>query len=345
MVVKLAIDPEALLDYADLSPRAMKNQHKRLIMLWEKHGVLVDPGRGADSITSKFDDEKLRKVRTIWTDAWKAKGRCRRLKPQLDERLVWDSISSPSDLAAHENLIDLAIVSELLGTAYLDIADNDDTYGTYCGAVEALLSLYPEESDAFSKLAKIENDKIIHANQNVKAVWNSRFQWLAQKSMEIVMIDRYALSESNVEGLFEILKLVNQDNPNAEVVIYASNPTTLRDSSIREHQVEDFVRNHMEEIGNRLSVVKFILVTDYRMTRERYIRFGECAFSVGHGLAEVFRAQHAIRDMPCVLDTKTTGFLKAMRREIDRLLMQNCWLLSFAGTSLIESNKSFNAVD
>ena len=75
MVVRFAIEPDALIDGSYSSSRDMKDVHKRLIRLWEQYGILVDPGEGPNSITSKFDNQALRNVRRMWQEAWKTKSR------------------------------------------------------------------------------------------------------------------------------------------------------------------------------------------------------------------------------------------------------------------------------
>ena len=62
------------------------------------------------------------------------------------------------------------------------------------------------------------------------------------------------------------------------------------------------------------------LMVDQEMTRDRYIRFDECAFSIGHGVSEAFKDERLAEDMPCLLDAQPRGVVRTMRNEVQRLM-------------------------
>ena len=326
MVVKFAIEPDALIDGSYDSPRDMIGQHKRLIRLWEQYGILVDPSEGPDSITSKFDNEELRKVRTVWQEAWKAKRLCRRVRPEKGHHVRWKTLNSPSDVAAYEQLIEVALVEAVRGIAYLGIPEEDsegqgdNLYSTYCGSVEAALFRYPEQSHTFASIMELSQRTVMPAQQSRSYIWSTWFENLAQKSREVVIIDRYGFSRRNFNGMCWTLQFLTEGMTDGVVAIYASNPSTLDGLTVSEPDIVNRIRTVLARNPRNLKSVMLFLMVDQEMTRDRYIRFDECAFSIGHGVSEAFKDERLAEDMPCLLDAQPRGVVRTMRNEVQRLM-------------------------
>ena len=331
MVVRFAIEPDAMVESSGDGSQAMKAQHKRLIALWEQYGTLVDVGRGRNSVISILESDALRPVRTLWREAWKAKSRCRRVKPNSNKGVQWADINQASDLAACECDIDLALVETTRGVAYLGIAEEDDVYGCHCGKVEAVLFRYPEQSEAFASLIRLSQKTIIPVGSRSDDIWSKWFQSIARKTTEVVIIDRYAFAPRNFRGLCRIFGLLRSDTSKCQVTIFASDPSTLRGNRVSDSEIEDGIREYLSGASKTLAAITVVVVPDYHMTRDRYVSFDECAFTIGHGLLEIFSRERLSGDATCVLDTSPSGIVRAMQGESRRLRDRSCRELRFEG--------------
>ena len=329
MVVKFAIEPDAMAESSGDPSRTMIAQHKRLIALWERYGTLVDPGKGRNSVISIIESDALWPVRTLWREAWKARSRCRRVKPISQRGIEWVDISQESDLAACKGDIDLALVETTRGVAYLGIPEQDDVYGTFCGEVEAALFRYPEQSETFAAMIQLSQNTIIPGGSHVDDIWKQWFQSIARKVTDVVLMDRYALARRNFVGLCRILGLLASDTSKCRVTIFAADPSTFSVDHVNDSEFEDRTREHLSAGSNTLAGVTICFVPDYYMTRDRYVRFDDCAFTIGHGLLEMFSKERLSQDATCVLDTSPDGIIRAMRRETRRLQTRTRRVLRF----------------
>ena len=343
MVVRFAIEPDALIDVSYSSPRDMIGHHKRLIKLWEQYGLLVDPGEGPDSITSIFGSQVFRTVRTMWQEAWKTKHRCRRVRPAKDNHIRWQDLNSPSDVAAYEHMIDLALVEAVRGIAYLGIPEEDqddqerDVFSTYCGAVEAALFKYPEQSHAFAYIVELSRRTVMPAGQSRSEMWSAWFGKLAPKSKEVAIIDRYGFSRWDFNGICWTLDSLAEGMSGGVVTIYASNPLTLAPPGVPEPELLSRISTVLTRKPRNLKSVTIFLVANQEMTKDRYIRFDECAFSIGHGVSEAFRYECLLQDMPCMLDPQPRGLIRTMSNEVQRLVGQSHRKLRFENGSCISA--------
>ena len=326
MVIRFAIEPEALIEHTYISQRDLRAQHKRLIGLWEQYGVLIDPVEGPDSITSKFDNQAFRKVRELWREAWKMKQRCRRVRPKENHHIRWDDVNSVPELAAYEHLVELALVETARGTVCLGIPEEvdddskEDVYSTYCGGVEAALFKYPEHSVAFSNISDLSKKTVIPANRDRSKVWAEWFNNLARRSSEVVIIDRYGASMQGFKGICWTLRSLARCMAGGDVSLFCSNPSTLSGTAVPVTEIVKRVTSALAVNPSKLASVTLFLIADYEMTKDRYVSFDEFAFSIGHGLSEVFRTEYVDRATPCILDTQPRGVIKIVRNEAQRLV-------------------------
>ena len=343
MVVRFAIEPDALVDVSYSSPRDMTGHHKRLIKLWEEYGLLVDPGEGPDSITSRFGSQTIQAVRTLWKEAWKTKSRCRRVRPAKDSHIRWQDLNSPADVAVYEHILELVLVDTVRGIAYLGIPEEDhddhgsDVVSTRCGEVEAALFRYPEQSDAFGYMVELSRKTVIRAGQGRSAIWSGWFEKLAGRSKEAAIVDRYGFSRRGFNGICWTLRFLTECMAGGVITIYASSPSSLTGSGVPEQELINRVRAVLIRKPSSLKSVTIFQVVDQEMTRDRYVRFDECAFSVWHGVSEVLRAEYLDQDMPCLLDPQPKGLVRTVRKEVQRLVGQSHRKLRFENGSLIAS--------
>ena len=279
MVVRFAIEPDALIDGSYSSPRDMKDVHKRLIRLWEQYGILVDPGKGPNSITSKFDNQALRNVRRMWQEAWKTKSRCRRFRPDEYNHVKWELTNSPSELGAYGDLIDLALVESVRGVLYLGIPEedegeqSDDIYSVFCEKVEAALLRYSEHSHSLTSIIDLSHRTVIPARQCRTKVWATWFKGLAQRSKEVAIIDRYGFSRRGVHGIYWTLQSLGDAMSDGVVSIYSSAPSSLGTSGVLESDIVNHIGSLLTRKPSNLKSVTVFMFDDQEMTKDRYIKF------------------------------------------------------------------------
>ena len=329
MLVRFAIEPAAMVQPSGQSPRDMRVAHKRLIRLWEDFGVLIDPGKGPDSISSKFEETAALPVSQIWRDAWKARERCRRPRTQGNGHVDWNQVNSSDELADCQDRIHLALVETDRGTACLGIPDDGTTYNSYCGEVEAALFPYAEQSNAFSQLLERSGTKVIAGGTKIEQVWVEWFQPFSRQAQQIMMFDRYLLAHRNVEGMCQIVRFLSAECSVCSIDIYASNPDTWPGQHLSTNDFITRIENELNGASSSLGTLKVFLVRNDIMTRDRYVGFDECAFHVGHGLPEIFGEPELVSDQPCTLDATTNGFMKTMMREAKRIKSEYNVILTF----------------
>lgn len=329
MLIRFAIEPAAIVQSGHVSPRETQVLHKRLIKLWEQFGLLIDPGKGQGSISSKFDDPTLRPVSRIWRDAWKARQRCRRIHHSDPDLVDWNTMDSSADLAACQDVIRVAFVETVRGIAYLGIPDAGATYKMDCGEVEAVLFPYADQSTAFSEMLGRSETKVIVSGTPVVQIWQEWFGPLAQHAERIIFLDRYLFAHKNVAGLTNILSFLSGDAPGCAIDVYASNPDTLQGQHLSRSEFIAQLESHLNSVCSPLGNVNVYLVRDDVMTRDRYVSFDECAFHSGHGLPEIFADSVLVGDQPCSLDATSNGFMKTILGETARIGAEYNVILTF----------------
>lgn len=323
MVIKFAIEPEALQEKLGTSTRDLISFHRTMIQLWESYGILVDPGQGPNSLVDKFGAESLRPVRELWIEAWKAKERCRRIESQGSEIIDWSTIESIGELAACQDRIGVALVDKVRGIGYLGIPDDDATYGAHCGGVEAVLFPFLRESEKFAELIGRTGRQVVASGSDVVTVWEKWFKPFAVITDGITIIDRYLTSAKNLKGLFNILRLLTADEVRCDLDSYLSDPIYLAHSDLTVVELEDLIRDELNVMDCSLRTVSFYLVADHAMTRDRYACFDRAAFHAGHGLPEIFSEPRLSVDQPCTLDLNPRGINKIVQQETRRIKNRN----------------------
>lgn len=329
MLIRFAIEPASLIPQGGRASREAQALHKQFIRLWEQFGLLVDPGTGPQSICSKFDDVSLGPLGRIWRDAWKASRRCRRSRGAEGQAIDWNNVNAQDDLAGYANVIRVAFVETVRGTANLGISDNGMSYKVDCGQVEGVLFPYADESTVFAEMIERLNQKIIPAGTGIEDIWHRWFRPFAQVSQQMSLLDRYLFANRNAAGFRQLLDWLSSDAPNCNINVYASNPDTVSGTSLSRTEFVEQTINRLNSNRNRLGAFTVRLVRDDAMTRERYISFDECTFHVGHGLPEIFGGLILQDDHPCTLDATPTGFNKTVIDEIKRITGEYNVVLTF----------------
>ena len=319
MVIKFAIEPAALSEKLGTSTRDLIAFHKSLIQTWESYGVLVDPGKGPDSIAIEFASESLKPVRQLWTEAWKARERCKRIDSKASEIIAWSTIENCGALATYQDRIEVALVDKVRGVGYLGIPNDDATYCVHCDGVEAVLFPFLRESEKFTELISRTEKQVVPSGYDVSTVWDEWFQPFAMTADRITIIDRYLSAGKNLKGLFQILRLLTSNQVRCHFDLFLSDPASLKHGDLTVATLEELIGNELNSIGCTLHTISLFVVSDYAMTRDRYACFGPASFHAGHGLPEMFSEQVLTMSHPCSLDLTPNGINRIVQQETRRI--------------------------
>lgn len=256
MLVNFGIDPEAIDDSTNgYHIKALKNK-------WHRFGVLAHPSYedGSLSILSRrFPKLNRQELQTLWVDAWQ------------------EILNDPLRFLRCKSDFSVALVSEKRAKDR-QIPNGDSIYldGGALGDVEWIRFTELNASKEFERTEAISRSPILRGQQS-EGIWQVRFRPLAKFSGEIVIIDRNA----GTQGVTNLLNFIDNDTTNCAVTIY---------SSFENSELDDY-RTRSPNFNN-IEAVTIYLPLNYQFGREgrdRFIRFDERAFSLGHGITEVFR--------------------------------------------------------
>ncbi len=256
MLVNFGVDPDAIDDSTNgYHVRALRSK-------WQQFGILVHPSHddGSLSLISRKFPSLRQEVQTLWADAWQ------------------EIRNDPVRYLRCRGDFSLALVSEARARSRR-IPNGDSIYldSDSLGAVEWIRLTEVNASREFERAETLSRSPISRM-ETVERLWQQRFQSLAKFSHEIVIIDRNA----PMQGFTNLLEFIDRDAANCEVTIYSS----LENSELAEFQTRSLA---FENIG-ALTVYLPYNHQFGREGRDRFIRFDKRAFSLGHGITEVFRS-------------------------------------------------------
>ena len=257
MLVNFYIDPDAIDD-------ATNAYHiKALRTKWQNLGVLSHPSHddgGFRNIRRKFP-ELNQSIQRIWARVWR------------------EIENDPSRYLRCRGNFSLALVSETRAQNR-QIPNGNSEYlyprGKRLGSVELVRLTEVNASKEFERAETISTSPI-RRRESVERLWQERFQSLAKFSREIVIIDRNAATQ----GLASLLRFIDGAATNCEVTIYSS----LENSELKEYPTGalDF---------ENIDTLTIYLPYNHQFGREgrdRFVRFDERAFSLGHGITEILQ--------------------------------------------------------
>ena len=255
MLVNFYIDPDAVDNDIDAY------HIRELRTKWQNLGVLSHPSQ---------DDGGFRDIRR----------RFRQLNQ--NKQRIWDRLwreieNDPSRYLKCRGDFSVALVSETRAeNRQIHSGNSVYFHSGSLGNVEWVRLTQVSASKEFER-AEIIARSPIRRSEPVERIWQERFQTLAKFSREIVIIDRNAAKQ----GLTALLKFIDQDATNCAVTIYSS----FENSELNEYRTRTLNLEHI----NTLTIHLPYNYQFGREGRDRFIRFDGRAFSLGHGITELFQ--------------------------------------------------------
>ena len=255
MLVNFYIDPDAVDNNTNrYHIDALRNK-------WQQFGVLTHPSQedgGFRDIRRKFP-ELNQSIQRIWA-------------------LVWREIENdPTRYLKCRGDFRLALVSEARAQSRR-ISNGDSIYldSDSLGIVEWIRLREVNASKEFER-AETTSRSPMRRGESVERLWQERFQSLAEFSREVVIIDRNAA----MQGFANLIEFIDRDAADCVVTIYSS----LENSELCEFRTSALAFENIRTLTIYLPYNHQF----GREGRDRFIRFDERAFSLGHGITEIFQ--------------------------------------------------------
>ncbi len=269
MLTRFSVDPDALLS-------ASEGEHKRLIRLWSRYGVLCHNATSfSESELFKVLDELPQAARKLW----KSTARKAWLKPAPAEWKGWLGLEDrPGEASALNGNVDLAGLEE----TRLELL-KDDLEQT-CPDVEISLIKNLDNSVGFGRSRELA-EKFIR-DVSVEDIWTQRFDLMANLTHFVTIVDSYALDPDNVAGLRQfLLRLDAAHETRTRVTVYAAygrGGQTCEDASSRVCSIgKELCRGGVGDID--LLLLSF---SDFnkKVLRDRFVVFDRIVVELGHGV-------------------------------------------------------------
>ena len=282
MLVKFALE----LDAIDGNVRA--DDLNILMKTWGNFGILVHP-TPKDGAKIKNVSENLEQIdaKKCWTTMWTTvvKGNpSLRLQPLNEVSFDWEKIQSADDLAQHSGKFEVALLEETRAEVLGIGVDKTKKFDEIEGVRFANHSLWP---------ARFERDPFyIKEGSDRKDIWEKNFYRLAEFSQEIVIVDRYAVQEPGIQGVFWLLERLTEIAKSSKIQVNAG---------LKSQQGQDRGRYEIEDEFKRKFHDKRIITTEVRLfddlnpmskiAHDRHIRFDNYVIGIGRGPAAIFSSE------------------------------------------------------
>ena len=307
MLVKFALELEAI------GKSTRKEKLQTFLESWIKSGILVHPNL-KDEVTknkiseiSRVLDQKPQQLwNYIWSTARKNSTLLRQQTHHNVDTLAWDTIQAYDDLAIYHDEFEVALLEETRATVLGIPEDESEFFGNLEGIrfSDIVLSTKLNKDSTFT----------IRIGDEREGLYEEKFHALAVHSRDIVIVDRYALEEDHIRGVFWLLDRLMRDSIGCGVTIYSSvgDSNYQRESRLIENEFREFFEQ--SKGGINIKVLLFAGDVFNTYAHDRHIRFNNHVFHIGRGLY-VFGREQNDRETECSLEV-----LKDKRQEKERNL-------------------------
>ena len=255
----------------------------RLLQAWEYSGILVYPGRRAKTIMTRIDDLDT-ELRKNWKTTWAtvAKNTKRYLSTYADDGLDFNSIEEPEQLAQHQEFFKVALLEDTRA-GVLGIEEGESML---FGGVEGVRLTEVDIAKEFSQMSPVrvfDSGMSIDDRQDL-------IRPLAEHSKEIVIVDRYAFSntfgEHRSNGLNQLLNMLDETASVQVVAIYSAT------GDQRPEDIEEQLEAEIQGCSNIRKIKVYMPSSSYfgEESHGRFMRFDKYrACLIDLGIEEFFQ--------------------------------------------------------
>ena len=283
MLVKFALELDAI------DGNVRKQDLEFLMETWEDFGILVHPT--FKDIENAKEKSRTPKARKLWIDTWtfvRKKNLSLRFQPLNEGSFDWKKIQSDDDLAQHSGKFEVALLEETRAEV-LGIGDGETKKFDEIEGVR--FADYPLWRAEFQKasLPRIASLTYIASGSDREDIWEKYFRRLAEFSQEIVIVDRYAVQEPDIQGIFWLLERLTDISKSSTIQINSS-VNVQRGQDRRPYEIEEQFKKKFQ---NKSVITTKVRLFDDRdpmskIAHDRHIRFDNYVIGIGRGPAAIF---------------------------------------------------------
>lgn len=286
--VYFLVDTEALISYDDM------NAHRRLIMNWRDHGVLVCPEESADTFRLEHKINKMpQRVKKLWQEAFR-RNRKTLVRFCLPDLETLYEIERVRDFVGKANLLCLEHTkADLLA----DMAGMDGYDGKFHPpgiAIEVVRFGDSDQSESFIDARQFGNRPIAQG-ERVDDVWRERFAPLLDIYKHGALVDKYALIEHDDisykddktirSGIFKLLsELGSHEIPHYFKIIAATNVLKKQSHEYFESMLTKLLKEVNRGGIRRLEFYGLHERAFSHVYHDRFLRFEKTICTLGYGI-------------------------------------------------------------
>ena len=289
MLVKFAVDPQALHKASNPLPI----HFDRLIERWENFGVLVNAWEIEDKLDS-IEFSIREQLEEIFKDD-EPPLRYRFLEETVPQ-VNWETFDDDNIgmLSGWEEHFELAIIeetlAEIIGVGETGAPLSHEQRRDLCGEVEPIGLAIADQAWAWRRASAISR-RGFEVGDAHETLWNERFSRLAEFSIQIVIIDAYALHDRQISGFIKLLQLIDRNGRSCHVTLFSS-PSQNNDESVSKiRELLDKEVDRLSGVGVRQVTVRLFDLSDAdtgKMLHDRRIRFDRSVYAPENSFALVF---------------------------------------------------------
>lgn len=299
MLVRFAVDSDALASVGRATPWEMYTIHQRLIRYWQQFGILVFPG---DQISDSSFMQAVRQLPDNCRKLYETALKNRRLR-SLPGPVGWLGLSSAESEADLEPIMGQIRVAALdaVRAAYVGLEDREISREILERHLEITRLESLDQTRHFREIeASMQHP--VQAGVEVDHLWRSRFKDFAAHARQVVIVDRYAgenLYPGRDRGLLKVLQLVDQAARRATVTVFTGWKQNSAESVLSELQQFRSTRGGVQH--RKLYVIPDDVFGGQSPdvvrggAHDRYLRFDHTVVTLGIGVS-VFSGSRVARN-------------------------------------------------
>ena len=283
MLVKFAVDPQALVKESNPLPTDFES----LIERWENFGILVNPYQLEDEIDSFEFNIRIQLEEIFKDDQPPRRYRCEDIAGQLD----WEYLLDNDGIGLNEwsETLELAVVGELLadeiGVGIHGEPLSDELIQATYGDVEPIGLTRSYRARGWRHAWNTARLGFTEGEAH-ETLWDERFSRLTQFSSQIVIIDRHALHDRQIDGFIRLLQLIDRDGQSCRVTLFSS-PAEDNDETVE--SIRQRLHEKVGELdGGGVRQVTIRLLPLDEQEHDRRIRFDRSVYAPENSVALAF---------------------------------------------------------
>lgn len=268
----------------------------KFVKKWRNCGIMVYPDpkdTPIENVISKLNQKTRIPLRTLWNDLKKGNHTALRCQPLKKDSFSWKTIRSHNDLSQQKDKFDVA----LLGKDRAQKLGIPKGQAKLFGEVQGVRFSDIDQSKLEQPPSSLEPFRIHFGDQRAD-IWRGKFQNFAENSQDVVIVDRYAVAEHSIKGIFWLLEQLKQNSGSYCVTVHSTIQGKSSYQKIKTDVEEYYNKKRIGESGISIEIRLYDHTIADRYAHDRHIRFDNHVISIGRGLY-VFKKERIDKATNC----------------------------------------------